>query len=164
MLKVLALSAIAASAAAVEPLAVMQCQSTFAGDTGNACDALTALSKCFVDVSWKREKNTGKRNLNADPHFKCWLYVMIVYCICGKSISIALSQRSAATDLFCNVRREEKRLAQFFCAVFFFLLFSLLRLCIIVPDLPEPQMRYTLTATMYLCSEILTLPPLHPAL
>jgi hypothetical protein len=60
MLKVFALSAIAASAAAVEPLAVMQCQSTFAGDTGNACDALTALSKCFVD--------TGVNSLDAsDP-------------------------------------------------------------------------------------------------
>jgi len=50
MLRVIALSAIAASAAAVEPIAVMQCQSAYAGHTGSACESLVALNQCFINA------------------------------------------------------------------------------------------------------------------
>lgn len=51
MFKVFAISAIVATAAAVDPLAVMQCQSKYASNAGTPCEALNALSKCFTNVS-----------------------------------------------------------------------------------------------------------------
>jgi len=50
MFKVFAISAIVATAAAVDPLAVMQCQSKYASNAGTPCEALNALSKCFTNA------------------------------------------------------------------------------------------------------------------